>query len=63
MYRYVIEELRSKGLSDKQIVLSLERHMRCGVGKCGHCMIDDLYCCIDGPVFKLSEVADIPGAI
>jgi hypothetical protein len=31
--------------------LSLERRMKCGVGKCGHCVIDHLYTCIDGPVF------------
>jgi sulfite reductase subunit B len=63
MYRFVIKELTDKGAVDERIFLSLERHMRCGVGKCGHCKIDDLYCCIDGPVFKLSQVANIPGAI
>jgi sulfhydrogenase subunit gamma (sulfur reductase) len=59
MYRFVIDELFAKGLQAGQITLSLERHMRCGVGKCGHCMIDDLYCCRDGPVFKLSDLAGV----
>lgn len=63
MYRFVIERLKARGLVPEQIFVSLERHMRCGVGKCGHCMIGDLYCCRDGPVFKLSEVMDIEGAI
>jgi sulfhydrogenase subunit gamma (sulfur reductase) len=63
MYRFVISELRQKGLDHKHIVVSLERHMKCGVGKCGHCTIEHLYCCLDGPVFWLSEVAELRGAL
>ncbi len=63
MYRAVIAELRKKGLPDERIVLSLERQMRCGVGKCGHCTIDHLYCCTDGPVFRLDQLAKVRGAI
>jgi anaerobic sulfite reductase subunit B len=29
--------------------------MSCGIGKCGHCKINDRYVCLDGPVFNLSE--------
>ncbi len=63
MYRFVIRELYSKGLSDKNMVVSLERYMKCGVGKCGHCTIEHLYCCIDGPVFTLDQVGSLKGAI
>ncbi|MHC4295115.1 MAG: FAD/NAD(P)-binding protein, partial [Planctomycetota bacterium] len=63
MYRFVIEQLNAKSIPPERIILSLERHMRCGVGKCGHCMIDNLYCCIDGPVFRYSQIVDITGAI
>ena len=63
MYRFVISELHRKGLTDEQIVVSLERHMKCGVGKCGHCSIEHLYCCLDGPVFRLSQVAGVEGAL
>lgn len=63
MYRFVIEELKKKGLSSAQIVVSLERQMRCGVGKCGHCTIEHLYCCQDGPVFWLNEVEQLRGAL
>lgn len=63
MYRFVIEQLRRKGLADRQIIVSLERHMKCGVGKCGHCVIEHLYCCIDGPVFRLEQLAGVAGAI
>jgi sulfhydrogenase subunit gamma (sulfur reductase) len=63
MYRFVIRELNSKGVKDEDIIVSLERYMKCGVGKCGHCTIDHLYCCIDGPVFALKQVAGLKGAI
>jgi len=63
MYRFVIEELHRKGIRNEQIIVSLERHMKCGVGKCGHCTIEHLYCCLDGPVFRLSDVAGLRGAL
>lgn len=64
MYRPVIAELRRLGLQqEKQIMLSLERQMRCGVGKCGHCSIEHLYCCCDGPVFWLEEIEHLRGAL
>jgi sulfite reductase subunit B len=63
MYKFVIEQLYAKGLSDNNIIVSLERYMKCGVGKCGHCVIDHLYCCIDGPIFTLSQIAGLKGAI
>lgn len=63
MYRAVVEELRKKGLGSDRIVVSLERQMRCGVGKCGHCAIEHLYCCQDGPVFWLNEIEHLRGAL
>ncbi|MDO4206084.1 MAG: anaerobic sulfite reductase subunit AsrB, partial [Lachnospiraceae bacterium] len=27
-----------------------ERKMSCGVGKCGHCKINETYVCLEGPV-------------
>ena len=63
MYKFVIPELYDKGLTDTDIVVSLERYMKCGVGKCGHCTIDHLYCCVDGPVFRLDQVASVKGAL
>ncbi len=56
MYRFVIAECRVAGIADEDMLLSLERRMRCGVGKCGHCQINNKYCCLDGPVFKYSEL-------
>jgi len=63
MYRFVIAELLKKGIPEERIVLSLERHMKCGLGKCGHCQIHDIYCCQDGPVFFYSRIKNLKGAI
>ncbi|MGD9682240.1 MAG: FAD/NAD(P)-binding protein [Candidatus Obscuribacterales bacterium] len=63
MYRYVVEELRAKGLTDDRIWLSLERHMKCGVGKCGHCFVGGTFTCRKGPVFRLDELEFLPGVV
>jgi sulfite reductase subunit B len=63
MYRYVIAELLKKGIPQSHIYLSLERHMKCGLGKCGHCQIDHLYCCQDGPVFNYRQIKKLKGAL
>jgi len=63
MYKYVIQELRKKQIPDRQILVSLERHMKCGLGKCGHCQIEHFYCCQDGPVFSFDQIKDLEGAI
>lgn len=54
-----IKKLFQHGVRGKNIWLSFERHMKCGVGKCGHCRIRDKYVCVDGPVFNYLEVRDL----
>jgi NAD(P)H-flavin reductase len=56
MYRFVYAELASRQIPDSRIYFSLERRMKCGVGKCGNCQIEGKYCCVDGPVFTGEEV-------
>ena len=56
MYRFAARSLRGAGIPDERILVSLERRMKCGLGKCGHCQINSLYACQEGPVFKLSEL-------
>ncbi len=63
MFKFVIIELRKMGFSDEDIFVSLERRMKCGVGKCGHCQIDNLYVCREGPVFSLASIAHVVEAI
>ncbi len=63
MYRFVLMELLGKGIPETQIWMSLERRMKCGVGKCGHCQINNLYCCQQGPAFTYAQIKGIEEAI
>ncbi len=63
MYRFAILEAQVKGIPDEQIIVSLERRMKCGVGKCGHCQINNLYVCQEGPVFTYAKIKDLKEAI
>lgn len=63
MYKFVIMSLKGKRLPDENIYLSLERRMKCGVGKCGHCQINNTYVCQDGPVFHYPHVKQLEEAI
>ncbi len=63
MYKFVLMALEEYDVSHENIFLNLERKMKCGVGKCGHCQINDVYCCMDGPVFRYSDLATMPEAI
>ncbi|MFB3818060.1 MAG: FAD/NAD(P)-binding protein [Candidatus Methylomirabilales bacterium] len=56
MFRFVIRDLKAMGFEDRNIVSTLERYMKCGVGKCGHCCIGLAYVCADGPVFTYEQI-------
>jgi NAD(P)H-flavin reductase len=56
MYKFVLKELVQLKIPKDQILMTLERRMKCGVGKCGHCAIDYIYTCLDGPVFTYWDV-------
>jgi anaerobic sulfite reductase subunit B len=55
MMRFTVKALLEKGLAEQNIWISHERKMCCGMGKCGHCRINDTYVCIDGPVFNYTK--------
>ncbi|OGD11198.1 MAG: hypothetical protein A2Y86_04375 [Candidatus Aminicenantes bacterium RBG_13_62_12] len=59
MYKFVIREFVKLNIPKHQILMTLERRMKCGVGKCGHCAIDYIYTCLDGPVFTYWDVLHI----
>jgi sulfite reductase subunit B len=63
MYRFVLLSLRSKGLPEDNIYMSLERRMKCGVGKCGHCQINHSYVCQDGPVYHYPDIKSLQEAL
>jgi NAD(P)H-flavin reductase len=63
MYKYAILGLHDMEFSDDHIIVSLERRMKCGVGKCGHCQMDHIYVCQDGPVFYYEDIKHLKEAI
>ena len=63
MYKFVIADLKKRNVPDDHIIMSLERRMKCGVGKCGHCQINQIYVCKDGPVFNYSKIKGVPEAL
>lgn len=62
MYKFVIKCLDTIGVREKNIYVSLERRMKCGIGKCGHCQINGIYVCKEGPVFNYTEIKNLPEA-
>ena len=55
MMRFSVMGLKKIGFADENIWISQERKMCCGLGKCGHCKIGDVYVCLDGPVFNYTK--------
>lgn len=52
MMKFSVIELLKRGFKEENIWVSYERKMCCGIGKCGHCKVNDTYICLDGPVFN-----------
>jgi NAD(P)H-flavin reductase len=63
MYKFALLELKNIGFSNADIIMSLERHMKCGVGKCGHCQINGVYVCREGPVFTYESITGLMEAL
>lgn len=60
MIKYSTLGLLGMGFSEDRVVTSQERYMKCGVGKCGHCCINHLYLCIEGPILTYQQMRDLP---
>ncbi|GGP20302.1 oxidoreductase [Thermocladium modestius] len=56
MMMHAVKDLLGMGMDPGDVYLSLERHMECGVGFCGHCNIGKHYVCVDGPIFSYKEI-------
>jgi len=52
MMKFTTIEFTKRKIARERIWVSFERRMACGIGKCGHCKIDDTYVCTDGPVLR-----------
>ena len=58
MINPTMQSLSSLGIHEDNIFTSLEAHMKCGVGKCGHCNADGKYICTEGPIFSYADIKD-----
>jgi NAD(P)H-flavin reductase len=56
MIQFVVQDLLARGFGEDAIISTLERHMRCGIGKCNHCIMGDKWICLDGPVFTYRQM-------
>ncbi len=63
MYRFTNPMLLRLGFQEQQLFLNLERHMKCGLGKCGRCQINDVRVCECGPIFSYDRVRHLREAI
>jgi len=60
MMKFAAIGLVKRGFKKDDVILTLERYMKCGIGKCGHCNIGGLYVCVDGPVFSWGRIEKFP---
>ena len=60
MIKMVLQSLEKMGFNDEQVITTLEMRMKCGIGKCGRCNIGSEYICLDGPVFNLAQLRQLP---
>ena len=63
VYRFILERLLALGFPKDRILMSLERRMKCGIGKCGHCGIGHKYTCLQGPIFTYWDAINLPEMI
>ncbi len=59
MMKFTAQEFLSRDIPQERLVVSMERRMSCGIGKCGHCKVGECYVCLDGPVFRYHEAAKL----
>ncbi len=60
VYKFILQKLLQLNFSKDRILMSLERRMKCGVGKCGHCSVGYKYTCIHGPIFTYWDAINLP---
>ena len=60
MIRFTQPVLDKLGYDHNNIINSLEKRMKCGIGICGRCNIGEKFVCKDGPVFTLDQLNNMP---
>ena len=61
MMRLGVPILMNRGIPATAVYVSLERHMECGIGLCGHCQMGPYFLCKDGPVMRYDRVVRLLG--
>ena len=56
MMRGAALELEKRGVNDRRIFVSIERHMKCAVALCGRCQWGPFFVCREGPIFCLHDL-------
>lgn len=59
MMKFTCQAFLQRGIKEENIWVSFERKMSCGIGKCGHCKINESYVCLEGPVFLFSKAKEM----
>lgn len=60
MIKFATLKLMESGFCASDVIMTLERFMKCGLGKCGHCNIAEKFVCTDGPVFTYEQINKFP---
>lgn len=60
MIKFTVQALEGLNFAPENIVTTLEKRMKCGIGICGRCNIGSHYVCIDGPVFTWKQLQELP---
>jgi NAD(P)H-flavin reductase len=63
MMRVACNILSHQGIRPDSMYVSLERHMECGIGLCGHCQLGPYFLCKDGPVMRLDRLMPFLGKV
>ncbi len=63
MIKFTLQALLKLGFKDDQILTTLEKRMKCGIGICGRCNIGSKYVCVDGPVFTQAQLNELPNEL
>ena len=63
MIKFTLQALSELKFNDEQIITTLEKRMKCGIGICGRCNIGSIYVCKDGPVFSLTQLKELPAEL
>ena len=60
MIKFTLQALQRLEFPNEQVYTTLEKRMKCGIGICGRCNVGSKYVCVDGPVFSLAELKELP---